>query len=147
MRLVAIDTGITGAIAVLETGKLYLYDMPVLTARNGKNRVDAQALGRIVAGCDEVAIEEVSAMSGQGLSSTFGFGFSAGVCAGVCGAFESENGHFALAREALHFYCRSARLPISDEIQAGERIKLARSRGESAYTGLQKALFELGWMG
>ena len=62
-------------------------------------------------------------------------------------AVENENGHFALAREALHFYCRSARLPISDEIHAGERIKLAKSRGESAYTGLQKALFELGWMG
>ena len=87
-RLAAIDPGITGAIAVLETGAVYFYDMPVLTARNGKSRVDAQALGRILDGCDEVAIEEVSAMPGQGLSSTFGFGYSAGVCAGVCGALE-----------------------------------------------------------
>ena len=84
--IAAIDPGITGAICIHDEGRYTFFDMPVLSMRNGKKRVDGQALATILKGCTHVAIEEVSAMPGQGVTSMFGFGYSAGVCAGVCGA-------------------------------------------------------------
>jgi crossover junction endodeoxyribonuclease RuvC len=84
--IAAIDPGITGAICIHDEGRYTFFDMPVLSTRNGKKRVDGQSLAAILKGCTHVAIEEVSAMPGQGVTSMFGFGYSAGVCAGVCGA-------------------------------------------------------------
>lgn len=85
---VGIDPGKTGAIAILDGDALVaVHDMPV---------IDGQVLAALVAQLlgvfsrplrvQHATVERVAARPGQGVSSTFGFGFSAGVVHGVLGA-------------------------------------------------------------
>jgi len=88
MVLIGIDPGASGAIAKLINGKLAgVWDMPVLEVR-GKRRTDANALASIVReiSADHAYIEEVGAMPGQGVTSMFSFGRSAGIIEGVLAA-------------------------------------------------------------
>jgi crossover junction endodeoxyribonuclease RuvC len=53
----------------------------------GKKKVSPQMLVSLLEDYDDVkmvAIEEVGAMPGQGVTSMFNFGYSAGILAGVC---------------------------------------------------------------
>lgn len=95
MLIVGIDPGISGAIAaVTPNGHLqWVFDMPVRDA--GKktrtaNEIDGVELGRLLRlhlpDIDEVWIEEVAAMPGQGVSSMFSLGDSRGCIRGVCEA-------------------------------------------------------------
>lgn len=93
--ILGFDPGQTGAIAAYDgtiiTG---LIDMPTMTRLHGKgSQVDpytlATALIDVCAGCNATTIiEAVSAMPGQGVSSTFHFGESVGVVLGVLGALQ-----------------------------------------------------------
>lgn len=96
MRIIGVDPGLGGAIAVLdENGKLCaLEDMPVITGvQGGKTRreIIPHALGQLVADvtAGEPAfafVERVSARPGEGVGSAFRFGLGFGMVQGILGA-------------------------------------------------------------
>lgn len=95
MRILGIDPGASGALAVVEDGQLVaLEDMPTLTVRRGQRdvrEVNAALLGSVVAQMrplDAALLEKVGAMPGQGVSSMFAFGRAVGVVEGVLGALQ-----------------------------------------------------------
>jgi crossover junction endodeoxyribonuclease RuvC len=86
--IVGIDPGISGAVAwVSDEGGFLLsaMDMPTLEV-NGKMKVNPHILASDLSFRKPkiVVIEEVGAMPGQGVTSMFNFGYSAGILAGVC---------------------------------------------------------------
>ena len=85
--IVGIDPGISGALAwVSDEGFLLsAMDMPTLEV-NGKMKVNPHILTSDLSFRKPkiVVIEEVGAMPGQGVTSMFNFGYSAGILAGVC---------------------------------------------------------------
>ena len=95
MRL-GIDPGLDGALAFYEVRNaepLVIVDMPTVTVtRNNreKRELSAPAFANLIAGkgLRYVAIERVGAMPGQGVSSVFSFGRSAGIIEGVLAAYE-----------------------------------------------------------
>jgi crossover junction endodeoxyribonuclease RuvC len=93
MRILGIDPGASGALAVVEDGRLVeLIDMPVLTVKRGTREVrevNGPLLGLAVASLQPIEaalLEQVGAMPGQGVSSMFAFGRAVGVIEGVLGA-------------------------------------------------------------
>jgi crossover junction endodeoxyribonuclease RuvC len=96
MRVIGIDPGLSGAIAVINgTDSLTVFDMPTITVeRNGKakRQVSASELVQILktAKSDDchVFVEKVSAMAGQGVTSVFSFGRSFGMIEGILAAFK-----------------------------------------------------------
>ena len=91
MLTIGIDPGISGAIAWIRYGKvLKVEDMPTIPKSTGKGlQVDAHALSKLLAGNGScrVIVEAVSAMPGQGVTSMFSFGKSAGVIEGILAAY------------------------------------------------------------
>lgn len=85
--ILGIDPGATGGLALLTDGGdlLDVVDMPIVEVR-GKKRVAAPLLAQIIAGWQPrlAVIEQVGAMPGQGVSSMFTFGYSAGLLEGAC---------------------------------------------------------------
>lgn len=94
MRVLGIDVGLNGALALVEGGQLLeVHDMPTFSMeRNGKNKrmVNAQALHLIIRGAkaDAAYLERLNAMPGQGVTSMFSMGQSLGVVLGVLAACE-----------------------------------------------------------
>lgn len=96
MIILGIDPGQTGAIAVLHDGEVkQVIDMPTTARLHGKGQqVDAYTLtSELLAAASghnqrRAIIEAVSAMPGQGVSSTFRFGEALGVVLGVLGALQ-----------------------------------------------------------
>jgi crossover junction endodeoxyribonuclease RuvC len=94
MRVIGIDPGLSGAIAIINgTDSLTVFDMPTITVeRNGKakRQVSASELAQILktAKSDDchVFVEKVSAMAGQGVTSVFSFGRSFGMIEGILAA-------------------------------------------------------------
>lgn len=87
MRVVGIDPGISGAIAVVTSGVVACHDMPTIEI-NGKRRVDPLGIRDILAtldleGIDAVVLEHVQGVQGTGATSAFSFGRSFGVTEGV----------------------------------------------------------------
>lgn len=91
--IVGIDPGFTGGIALYNTElkDVQIFDMPIQRVMN-KRQVHAKELTKILRTVapriSHVAIENVHAMPEQGVSSTFKFGFNAGILHGVCHALE-----------------------------------------------------------
>jgi len=92
---IGIDPGLSGAIAILSTESLKIFDMPTMTVeRNGKakRQVSAAELAEMLylySGRDcHVYCERVSAMAGQGVTSVFSFGRSFGMIEGILAAFK-----------------------------------------------------------
>ena len=94
MKVLGIDPGLTGAIAILE-GKnvLKIFDMPTMAEgkKNKKQLNSAQLVNIIkenVTNADEAAVivEQVNAMPGQGVTSMFNFGQTFGAIKGICAA-------------------------------------------------------------
>lgn len=91
MIVVGIDPGISGALAWYDTNGerlLGVADMPVLELKVGKStkrEVSAQMLVEILGRLpvDLAIIEKVGAMPGQGVTSMFSFGKSAGIVEGA----------------------------------------------------------------
>ena len=86
--IIGIDPGLNGAIAFMsDEGYLIgVVDMPTIDVV-GKKKVSPQMLVSLLEDYDDVkmvVIEEVGAMPGQGVTSMFNFGYSAGILAGVC---------------------------------------------------------------
>ena len=84
--ILGIDPGLNGALAwVSDDGHLIsVADMPTLEI-NGKKKVSPQILTADISFRLPrlVVVEEVGAMPGQGVTSMFNFGYSAGIIAGV----------------------------------------------------------------
>lgn len=91
MRVLGIDPGVSGAIALYDTDTLALdvHDVPVLKvltgARKARNELDVASIFQIIQELapDRAFIEQVGAMPGQGVVSMFRFGDAFGVLRGV----------------------------------------------------------------
>ena len=96
MKLIGIDPGLSGAIAILEDKKvLKLLDMPVMAeGKKNKRQLNSAQLVTIIneniKANEEVAVvvEQVNAMPGQGVTSMFNFGQTFGAIKGICAALE-----------------------------------------------------------
>lgn len=89
MRIVGIDPGLSGALALVIDGRpTKVVDMPIM-ARGGAPKRQKLAAPLLVdeiveMAPDKVWVERVSAMPGQGVASTFSFGESCGTAIGIC---------------------------------------------------------------
>lgn len=84
--VVAIDPGLTGAVVFLDASGSIIGHMPMPTYKIGKSsRVNPAALSDAIRSLQpsHAYIEKVGAMPGQGVSSMFSFGHSAGVVDGI----------------------------------------------------------------
>ena len=93
MRIIGIDPGLSGAIAVLDDLKIFdLFDMPIMPeGKKNKNQLNSAQLVNIIkrhihTNSTFVIVEQVSAMPGQGVTSMFNFGQTFGAIKGVCAA-------------------------------------------------------------
>ena len=94
MKIIGIDPGLSGAIAVLEDIKVIsLFEMPVMAeGKKNKRQLNSAQLVNIIKentnGDEEIAVivEQVNAMPGQGVTSMFNFGQTFGAIKGVCAA-------------------------------------------------------------
>ena len=94
MIIVGVDPGISGAICILNNGKIgELYEMPtMIDGKKNKKQVNGAEITNIFQKelinetNSKVIIEHVSAMPGQGVTSMFNFGQSFGVVKGICAA-------------------------------------------------------------
>ena len=94
MRIIGIDPGLSGAIAILEDNKvLQIFDMPVMAEgkKNKRQLNSAQLVNIIKENTQEseekaVVVEQVNAMPGQGVTSMFNFGQTFGAIKGICAA-------------------------------------------------------------
>ncbi len=94
MKIIGIDPGLSGAIAVLEDKRvLSIFDMPVMAeGKKNKKQLNSAQLVNILKEntkiSEDVAIvvEQVNAMPGQGVTSMFNFGQTFGAIKGVCAA-------------------------------------------------------------
>ena len=96
MKVIGIDPGLSGAIAVLEDKKvLGIFDMPVMAEgkKNKRQLNSAQLVNVIKSNINQdeeisVVVEQVNAMPGQGVTSMFNFGQTFGASKGVCAALK-----------------------------------------------------------
>jgi crossover junction endodeoxyribonuclease RuvC len=90
MNVAGIDVGVTGALALINThqGFLSVHDLPIHQLKVGKtlrHELDLASLRQLLLATpiDHVVIEKVASRPGQGVSSVFKFGFSAGSIYGL----------------------------------------------------------------
>ena len=96
MKIIGIDPGLSGAIAVMHNKKVInMYDMPVMAeGKKNKRQLNSSQLVNIIKeniNEDEetiVVVEQVNAMPGQGVTSMFNFGQTFGAIKGVCAALK-----------------------------------------------------------
>ena len=94
MRIIGIDPGLSGGIAILDDLKIFdVYDMPVMSeGKKNKNQLNSAQLvniikKNIISNEDTfLIVEQVSAMPGQGVTSMFNFGQTFGSIKGICAA-------------------------------------------------------------
>ena len=87
MKIIGIDPGLSGAIAVLEDKKvLGIHEMPVMAeGKKNKRQLNSAQLVDIIKNniieSEEIAVvvEQVNAMPGQGVTSMFNFGQTFGL--------------------------------------------------------------------
>ena len=96
MKIIGIDPGLNGAIAVLENKKvLDIFEMPVMAeGKKNKRQLNSAQLVKLLKNSISkneevlVIVEQVNAMPGQGVTSMFNFGQTFGAIKGVCAALE-----------------------------------------------------------
>ena len=96
MKVIGIDPGLSGAIAILKDNKvLNLFEMPVMSeGKKNKRQLNSALLVDLIkqniTKGEEVAVvvEQVNAMPGQGVTSMFNFGQTFGALKGICAALE-----------------------------------------------------------
>ena len=94
MRIIGIDPGLSGGIAILEDNKVKeLFDMPVMPdGKKNKRQLNSALLVKLIK--DNIkdientvmVVEQVNAMPGQGVTSMFNFGQTFGAIKGICAA-------------------------------------------------------------
>ena len=96
MRIIGIDPGLSGAIAILENNKvLNIFDIPVMSeGKKNKKQLNSALLVSLlkenINNKEDVAVvvEQVNAMPGQGVTSMFNFGQTFGAIKGICAALD-----------------------------------------------------------
>jgi len=96
MKIIGIDPGLSGEIAVLENNKvLNIFDILVMSeGKKNKRQLNSALLVNLLKENinkeEEVAVvvEQVNAMPGQGVTSMFNFGQTFGALKGICAALE-----------------------------------------------------------
>ena len=92
MKIIGIDPGLSGGIAILKNNKIEdMFDMPVMSEgkKNKRQLNSAQLVNLLKSSIDEetiVVVEQVNAMPGQGVTSMFNFGQTFGAIKGICAA-------------------------------------------------------------
>ncbi|OUW48232.1 MAG: crossover junction endodeoxyribonuclease [Candidatus Pelagibacter sp. TMED196] len=94
MRIIGIDPGLSGGIAILDDLKIFdMYDMPIMSeGKKNKNQLNSAQLANIIKkniiSIEDtfLIVEQVSAMPGQGVTSMFNFGQTFGSIKGICAA-------------------------------------------------------------
>ena len=92
MRIIGIDPGLSGAVAILDDLKIFnMFDMPIMPeGKKNKNQLNSAELVNIIKSNiltnenTSVIVEQVSAMPGQGVTSMFNFGQTFGAIKGIC---------------------------------------------------------------
>ena len=92
MKIIGIDPGLSGAIAILKNDKVIkLIEMPVMAeGKKNKRQLNnaqlANILREIIKNHEEISVvvEQVNAMPGQGVTSMFNFGQTFGSIKGIC---------------------------------------------------------------
>ena len=94
MRIIGIDPGLSGGIAILEDNKVKeMFDMPVMAeGKKNKRQLNSAFLVKLIK--DNIkdiedtvmVVEQVNAMPGQGVTSMFNFGQTFGAIKGICAA-------------------------------------------------------------
>ena len=96
MKIIGIDPGLSGAIAILENNRvLDVFEMPVMAeGKKNKRQLNSAQLVKLLRNNISknedvsVVVEQVNAMPGQGVTSMFNFGQTFGAIKGVCAALE-----------------------------------------------------------
>ena len=94
MKIIGIDPGLSGAIAILENNKVInIFEIPVMSeGKKNKRQLNSAQLVKLlrdnITKNEEVSVvvEQVNAMPGQGVTSMFNFGQTFGAIKGVCAA-------------------------------------------------------------
>ena len=110
MRIIGIDPGLSGGIAVLDDLKIFeIFDMPIMSeGKKNKNQLNSAQLvniikKHIISGNTFVIVEQVSAMPGQGVTSMFNFGQTFGSIKGICAALNLPIFYVRPAKWKKHF--------------------------------------------
>ena len=96
MKIIGIDPGLSGAIAILQNKKVQsIFDIPVMSeGKKNKRQLNSALLVNLLKeniNKEEevvVVVEQVNAMPGQGVTSMFNFGQTFGALKGICAALE-----------------------------------------------------------
>ena len=96
MRIIGVDPGLNGALAVLDGNKIIeVFDIPVMAeGKKNKRQLNSAELSSILRNNmlnndnTVVVVEQVNAMPGQGVTSMFNFGQTFGAIKGICAALE-----------------------------------------------------------
>ena len=111
MRIIGIDPGVSGGIAILDDLKIYdIFDMPIMSeGKKNKNQLNSAQLVNILnkhvlkKENTFVIVEQVSAMPGQGVTSMFNFGQTFGSIKGICAALGLPIFYVRPAKWKKHF--------------------------------------------
>ena len=111
MRIIGIDPGLSGGIAILDDHKIYdIFDMPIMSeGKKNKNQLNSAQLVNILnkhvlkKENTFVIVEQVSAMPGQGVTSMFNFGQTFGSIKGICAALGLPIFYVRPAKWKKHF--------------------------------------------
>ena len=112
MRIIGIDPGLSGGIAILDDLKIYdLFDMPIMPeGKKNKNQLNSAQLVNIIKKNilkdnqnTFVIVEQVSAMPGQGVTSMFNFGQTFGAIKGICASLGLPIFYVRPAKWKKHF--------------------------------------------
>tara|TARA_B100000945_G_scaffold280109_1_gene246893 strand:+ start:157 stop:648 length:492 start_codon:yes stop_codon:yes gene_type:complete len=111
MRIIGIDPGLSGAIAILDDLKVFdMFDMPIMSeGKKNKNQLNSAQLVNIMKrhilsnGDTFVIVEQVSAMPGQGVTSMFNFGQTFGAIKGICASLNLPIFYVRPAKWKKHF--------------------------------------------
>ena len=96
MKIIGIDPGLSGAIAILENNKvLNIFEIPVMSeGKKNKRQLNSAQLVKLlkdnISKNEEVSVvvEQVNAMPGQGVTSMFNFGQTFGAIKGICATLD-----------------------------------------------------------
>ena len=111
MRVIGIDPGLSGGIAILDDKKIFdIFDMPIMSeGKKNKNQLNSALLVSIIKKHinsiqdTSVIVEQVSAMPGQGVTSMFNFGQTFGSIKGICAALNLPIFYVRPAKWKKHF--------------------------------------------
>ena len=157
MKIIGIDPGLSGGIAVLENNKvLNIFDMPVMPeGKKNKRQLNSAQLVTLIKGNIKsneeitVIVEQVNAMPGQGVASMLNFGQTFAAIKGVCAALELPiffvrpskwNKHFELINsskdssrtKAIEMYPKlSNQLAKKKDVNKSDAILIARFYSET----------------